>query len=362
MAEWKSTLENMEVTVVNMRVLVTGHKGYVGTILIPILQAKGYEIAGLDIDLYVGHNFVGNIRKVPYLRKDIRDIVPSDLKGFDAVVHLAALSNDPLGNFNPEITYNINFHASVKLAKLAKKVGVQRFLFSSSCSVYGASNGKMMTEEEKPNPITPYGVSKLLAEDGISKLADSKFSPTFLRFATAYGVSTKIRSDLVLNNIVGWAYITGKVLLKSDGTPWRPIIHVEDFSKAFIAVLNAPRDLVHNQIFNVGTTKENYQMRELAEIVKKTVHGSRIEYAEDAGPDKRNYRADCSKLARTLPEFRPKWNVRCGVKQLYEVFKKSGLTSIKEFEGPPYNRIAQIKKLISTGHLDKTLRWSAINT
>ena len=304
-----------------MRILVTGHKGYVGTILVPMLQAKGYEIVGLDSDLYDGHNFDGKVLDVPYLRKDIRDIESSDLKEFDAVVHLAALSNDPLGNFNPEITYSINYHASVKLAKLAKKVGVQRFLFSSSCSVYGAADGKMMTEESKTNPITPYGVSKLRAEEGISKLADSTFSPTFLRFATAYGPSNKIRSDLVLNNLVGWAYITGKVWLKSDGTPWRPIIHVEDFSRAFFAVLNAPSDLVHNQIFNVGTTEENYQMRELAKIVEETVPGSRIEYAEDAGPDKRNYRADCSKLARTLPEFKPQWNARSGVKQLYNFYQ-----------------------------------------
>ena len=340
-----------------MRILVTGHKGYVGTVMVPMLQADGYEIIGFDNDFYDRDNFDGNIPDVPYLRKDVRDIESSDLKGFDTVLHLAALSNDPLGNFNPEITYSINYHASVKLAKLAKKVGVQRFLFSSSCSVYGASDGKMMTEEAKPNPITPYGVSKLRAEEAISKLADSKFSPIFLRFATAYGVSAKIRSDLALNNLVGWAYITSKVWLKSDGTPWRPVIHVEDFSRAFIAILTAPRDLVHNEVFNVGTTEENYQMRELAEIVKETVPGSRIEYAKDAGPDKLNYRADCSKLTRTLPEFKPQWNARRGAKQLFDVYKKSGLTSIEEFEGPPYNRIAQIKKLVSTGFLDKTLRW-----
>jgi len=352
----------MEVTVVNMRVLVTGHKGYVGTILVPMLQAEGYEITGLDSDLYVGHNFVGNIQDVPYIRKDMRDIESSDLKGFDAVLHLAALSNDPLGNFNPDITYIINYHASVKLARLAKKVGVQRFIFSSSCSVYGASDGKMMSEESKPNPITPYGISKLRAEESISKLADASFSPAFLRSATAYGVSPMIRSDLVLNNLIGWALITGKVWLKSDGTPWRPIIHVEDMSRAFLAVLNAPRGLVHNQVFNVGTTEENYQMRDLAKIVKEVVPGSRIEYVKDAGPDKRNYRANCSKLARTLLEFRPQWNACKGAKQLNDVYKKFGFTSIEEFEGSPYNRIAQIKKLISIGRLDKNLHWRAINT
>ena len=340
-----------------MRVLVTGHKGYVGTVMVPMLQADGYDLTGLDSDLYGGNTFSGEITNIHYIRKDIRDIESSDLKGFDAVIHLAALSNDPLANFNPKITYSINYYTSLKLARLAKKVGVQKFLFSSSCSVYGESDGKMMTEESKPNPITPYGVSKLLAEESISKLADSKFSPTFLRFATAYGVSPMIRSDLVVNNLVGWAIITGKVWLKSDGTPWRPIIHVEDFSRAIIAILNSPRGLVQNQVFNVGTTKENYQMRELADIVKETVPGSRIEYAEDAGPDKRNYRADCSKLALALPEFKFQWNARRGVKQLYNVYKKLGLTTIEEFEGPQYNRIAQIKKLISMGFLDKNLRW-----
>ena len=340
-----------------MRVLVTGHKGYVGTVMVPMLQAEGYEIVGLDNDFYAGPKSEEVIQVVPYLRKDIRDVESSDLRGFDAVIHLAALSNDPLGYFNPEITYSINFHASVKLAKLAKKVGVQRFLFASSCSVYGASDGKIMTEESKPNPITPYGISKLRAEEGIKKLADSKFSPTFLRPATAYGVSTMNRSDLVINNLVGWAHITNKVWMKSDGTPWRPLVHIEDFSRAFIAALNAPRDLVHNEAFNVGTTEENYQMRDLAEIVQETVPSSRIEYAKDAGPDKRNYRADCSKLAQTLPEFKPQWNARKGAKEIYDEIKKSGLTLIEEFEGPPYNRIAQIKQLINTGHLNKKLRW-----
>lgn len=340
-----------------MRVLVTGHKGYVGIVMVPMLQAEGYEIVGLDNDFYVEPKLKENIPEVPYIRKDIRDIESSDLKGYDAVIHLAALSNDPLGYFNPEITYSINHHASFNLAKLAKKVGIQRFLFASSCSVYGASDGKMMTEKSKPNPITPYGISKLRAEESISKLANSKFSPTFQRPATTYGVSTMIRSDLVLNNLVGWAYITNKVWMKSDGTPWRPIVHIEDFSRAFIAVLNAPRDLVHNQVFNVGTTEENYQMRDLAKIVEETVPGSRIEYAKDAGPDKRNYRADCSKLAQTLPEFKPKWNARRGAKELYDAIKKSEFKSIEEFEGIPYNRIAKIKQLINTGHLEKNLRW-----
>jgi len=340
--------------------MVTGHKGYVGTVMIPMLQAEGYEIVGFDSNLFAEPNFY-DVSEVPYIRKDIRDIESSDVKGFDAILHLAALSNDPLGYFDPEITYSINHYASEKLAKLAKKVGVQRFLLASSCSVYGASEGSMMTEESKPNPITPYGISKLRAEKSISKLADSKFSPTFLRPATAYGVSTMLRSDLVLNNLVGWAYVTGKVFMKSDGTPWRPIVHIEDFSRAFIAVLNAPKDLVHNQIFNVGITEENYQMRDLAQIVVKTVPGSRIEYAKNAGPDKRDYRVDCGKIAHTIPEFKPKWNAQRGARQLYNAIKESEFSSIEEFEGPPQNRIAQINKLINEGRLDKTLRWITIN-
>ena len=341
----------------NMRILVTGHKGYVGTIMVPLLQAEGYDISGLDSNFYNSNNVENNMYDIPYLKKDIRDVESSDLRGYEAIIHLAALSNDPLGNFDPELTYSINNYASFNLAKLAKKVGVEKFLFASSCSVYGASNGKMMTEESEINPVTPYGISKARAEVSISKLADSTFSPTFLRPATSYGASSMIRSDLVLNNLVGWAYLTGKVFLKCDGTPWRPLVHVEDFSRAFIEVLNSTRDLVHNQVFNIGITNENYQVRDLAEIVKETVPGSRIEYAKDAGPDKRNYRADCSKLAQTLPEFKPQWNVRRGAKQIYNTYKKSTMATIEKFEGPPYNRIAQIKKLIKKGLIDKNLRW-----
>jgi nucleoside-diphosphate-sugar epimerase len=349
-----------------MRVLLTGHKGYIGTVMLPMLQREGHEIVGLDSDLFEGcifgdRSICGDIPDIPYMKKDIREVDLSDLQGFDAVVHLCALSNDPLGYFNPEVTYKINHEASVMLAKLAKKAGVQRYLFSSSCSVYGDSGADMMTEESVPHPITPYALSKVRAEEGISRLADSSFSPTFLRSATAYGVSPMLRFDLVLNNLVAWAHTTGIILLKSDGMAWRPIVHIEDISRAFIAILNAPRNLVHNQVFNVGITEENYQVRELANIVKEIVPNSHVEYTKDAGPDKRSYRVNFSKLPRTLPEFKTQWNARQGAKQLYNTYKKVDF-NLEEFEGPRYRRIKHLTKNLSTGRLDKTLRWREVET
>ncbi len=343
-----------------MRVLVTGHRGYIGTVMVPMLQAEGFGVRGLDSDLFDGCVYgdqlvSAGISDIPYLRKDIRDIEGSDLRGVDAIVHLCALSNDPLGNFNPDITYEINHEASVRLAKLAKKAGVRRYLLSSSCSIYGASGADLVTEESKTSPVTPYGISKLRAEKDLSELADAEFSPTFLRSATAYGVSPMLRFDLVLNNLVAWAYTTGKVLLKSDGTAWRPIVHIQDISRAFIAVLKASRDLVHNQIFNVGITEENYQTRELAEIAKRTVPNSSIEYAKGAEPDKRSYRVDFSKITQTLPEFKPQWNARRGARQLHDAYKKVGVT-LEEFEGPKYRRITHLENSVRKGLLDKTLR------
>jgi nucleoside-diphosphate-sugar epimerase len=278
------------------------------------------------------------------------------VEGYEAVIHLAALSNDPLGNLDPALTYEINHVASVRLARMAKQAGVQRFLFSSSCSTYGAAGDDILTEEATFNPVTPYGRSKVLVEQDVSALADSNFSPTFLRNATAYGVSPRLRFDVVLNNLVAWAYATGMIYLKSDGTPWRPIVHVEDIARASIAVLNAPRELVHNQAFNVGINEENYQIRDLAEIVRETVPNCNIEYAPDAGPDKRTYRVDFSKLARVLPEFRPQWNARRGVEELYAAYQRVGLR-LEEFEGPRYKRIDHIKQLLSEGRLDASLRW-----
>ncbi len=345
-----------------MRVLVTGHKGYIGTVLVPMLMKAGHEVVGLDSDLYEQCTFGDDgIQDIPALRKDIRDVEASDLEGVEAVIHLAALSNDPLGNLNPRLTYEINHAASVRLAELAKEVGVTRFVFSSSCSTYGAAGDELLNEEATFNPVTPYGVSKVRVEQDVAKLADSNFSPTFLRNATAYGVSPRLRFDIVLNNLVAWAFTTGRVYIKSDGTPWRPIVHIEDISRAFIAVLNAPREVVHNQAFNVGRNEENYQIRQLAEIVREVVPGCRIEYAEDAGPDKRTYRVDFSKLAHTLPEFKPQWDARRGAQELYTAYQKIGL-KVEDFEGPRYKRIDHIKQLLSTNRLDETLRWREGNT
>lgn len=343
-----------------MRVLVTGNRGYIGTVMLPMLQAEGFEISGLDSDLFEGCIFgdasvTGAISNIPHLKKDVRDVELSDLRGFDAVVHLCALSNDPLGNLNPKITYEINHEGSVRLAKLAKKAGVKRFVFSSSCSVYGASTADLVNEESEVKPVTPYAASKVLAEKDISKLADSTFSPTFLRSATAYGLSPMMRFDVVVNNFVAWSFTEGTVLLKSDGTAWRPFVHIQDISRAFIAVLHAPRDLVHNQVFNVGKNGENFRIREVAEIVKQTVPNSEIKYVEGAEADQRSYRVEFNKIATALPEFKPQWTVPLGAKQLYEAYTKVGLLS-EEFEGPRYRRITHLEKSLVSGRIDNTLR------
>ena len=339
-----------------MRVLVTGHQGYIGTVMVPMLQEEDHEVVGIDSNLYEKCTFGDDVPEILTLRKDIRDIQASDLQGFDAIIHLAGLSNDPLGDLNPELTYAINHKASVRLAVLAKEVGIRRFIFSSSCSTYGAGGQDMLNENAEFHPVTPYGHAKVLVEQDVAKLADAKFSPTFLRNATAYGVSPRLRFDLVLNNLVAWAFTTGLVYIKSDGSPWRPIVHIEDISRAFIAVLHAPREKVQNQAFNVGVTQENYRIRELAEIVRETVPGCRIEYAKDGGPDKRCYRVDCTKLANTLSEYQPQWNARRGAEQLYAAYKGIGIC-LEDFEGPRYKRVDHIKQLLSAGRLDPTLRW-----
>ena len=339
-----------------MRVLVTGHKGYIGTILVPMLLEAGHELVGMDSDLYKGSTFGDNMPSIPEIEKDVRDVEAKDLEGFEAVLHLAGLSNDPLGNLNPDLTRLINHEATVHLGELAKKAGVSRYIFSSSCSNYGAGGDDWLNEESAFNPVTPYGVSKVKSEQGLAALADDNFSPTFLRNATAFGVSPRLRFDLVLNNLTAWAFTTGRVFIKSDGTPWRPIVHIEDISRAFLAALHAPKEKIHNEAFNVGRNEDNYQIRELADMVKDIVPNCKVEYAEDAGPDLRCYRVDCSKILRVLPEFKPQWSARKGVQELYDAYKAVGLT-LEEFEGDRYQRIAHIKSLLASGELGEDLRW-----
>lgn len=339
-----------------MRVLVTGSRGYIGSVLVPMLLEAGHDVIGADTDYYSRCTFMGNLAEIPTREADVRDAPWSELDGCQAVIHLAGLSNDPLGDYNPTLTEDINFRASVRLAHMAKRAGVERFLFASSCSNYGAAGDQFLTETAAFNPVTPYGVSKVRVEEELRKLADDTFSPVYLRASTAYGLSPRIRFDLVLNNLTAWAFTTGRVYLKSDGSPWRPIVHVEDISRAYIAALQAPRDLVHDQAFNVGSTTENYQIRELAELVREIVPGCRVDYAPDAGPDKRCYRVDCNKIARTLHDYKPQWTARRGVEQLYLAYKTVGL-KLEDFEGPRFMRIAHVKKLVANGLLDQELRW-----
>ena len=338
-----------------MKVLLTGHKGYIGAVAGPLLRDAGHEVVGLDIDLYAGCNF-GRSEDITEVRKDIRDITRRDLAGFNAVVHLAALSNDPLGNIDSQLTYDINHRASARLAKLAKEAGVERFVFSSSCSTYGAAGDSFLDESAALNPITPYGESKVLVERDVCLLADDDFSPTYMRNATAYGASPRLRLDIVLNDLVASAFTTGRILIKSDGTPWRPIVHIRDIIAAIVAVLEAPRELVHNETFNVGRTDENYQVRDLANIVAETIPGCDVEYAPGGGPDKRCYRVSCEKILRVLPNFRPYWSARMGAQELYDAYRMIGLTP-HDLECGRYVRIAQIQKLWKKNQLDKLLRW-----
>lgn len=340
-----------------MRVLITGHHGYIGSVLAPVLRDAGHDVVGVDTFFYRGCDF-GDAQTVPSLEADVRDLGPIELLGFDAVVHLAALSNDPVGNLNPQLTYDINLDGSVSLARTAKEAGVRRFVFASSCSMYGAADGDALLDESAPlRPLTPYAESKVRAEEAIGELTDATFAPVFMRNATVYGVSPRLRLDVVLNNLVAWAHTTGQIRLQSDGSSWRPLVHVRDLAHATLALLEAPIDLVAGEAYNVGSAAQNYRIRDLAEIVHDRLPACEVAFAEGASPDPRSYRVDFSKLANALPGLRFEWTAERGVDELARAYEELGLT-FEEFERTGrYTRLAQLRRLLESGAVDDDLRW-----
>ena len=339
------------------RVLITGHKGYIGSVMAPYFIRSGYEVVGLDSGYFGSCTLTSDSTEIPWRHKDIRELAVEDLRGFNAVVHLAALSNDPIGNLNDQWTEEINFHASVRLAELARAAGVDRFLFSSSCIMYGMSEASVVTEESPLDPKTEYARSKVNSERAISELANDRFSPTFMRNGTVYGVSPRMRFDTVLNDLVGAAVTTGKVTLYSDGKPWRPVVHIEDVARAFRAALEAPIADVWNQAFNTGANHLNHRIIELAEIVTQIVPDCSLEVLAQAGADQRTYKADFSKFARVFKNFAFRWTAKNGAQELYDTFKTIGLTH-DHFINKRFTRLKWLRHLLESGQLDSSLRWT----